>query len=1056
MPTIHILNILVEGDKMDRKEALHIFVKNNIALFLFKKFPFGNYKKIRHDFYFDNQTKHLGIPKNKEIAKCAIDFLIENGVINDKNKLEEVLNLPFFDKYIINDELIRETLEMRKSTISIVDVKKLSDSMIRDRIKQELKKQIIDESTADIQRAIENKKHEYMLIPSVLDESEYKEPEIITNAVSSSTQFIPWWKKLGLKSDPFPEQSGLAGIAKIMYEEVVFKTPIFKRFVAITKEYPNELFKNRLFLGDFGSGKTTLFDYLEKPFYNVKVFNVYIMLYAEQDFQSLLIKFRAMFYDCLCRIFKLLYQTDPNNWIKSNDTQDRIQELLEKLVAKGDMLGLVVFIDDLHKNKDELQVALKFINNLQIIRDDFIRSNPNLKIAFFIAGLMEWKTLIENDPQYSGSYAKYEIIPEISADEAYEMLNKRLLAFAENSDSIREIDLKYVNKIYRGLPSRNEPITFRSFIKAALKEFENGNFQILTVNPIKIPEKTLKEIRGIIESNPILNDRFRTLLFGGGIQNITNRERTINLLIKTYLKTELSETSELIQQHKFEFQRLARSGLIQKVKSYDDGLKWVVCKELLEINKSIRKQFNLYLEDYLVKIYIKPRPFRKLKKEDTIAPKLKSIDHLIKNISHKETRDLLKVGRNGHKKILQQMERFETKTHSPELIIDCVANLTLMTKAIATLFEMQIPYEEQEDAFIREFYRDFWFSPTPVSEFINQISDVENKSNKSWYICGLYIDVFNQIVLLLEEEVVDSKCFKIPLANLSNEEIKEFRKIRKKWGNGDYFEVAELTTELFEPKFKNFLYNIFSILYGKYSNRLNRLDASSREYIIKNISQTRSKGFRVARSELEQLNRGNFKNFVVGSFNKGIGKKNWDQVFSHVFHPFSEKTISEFLSQFADINMIVSHRKKNSISSENQTLILSYILTSFDLIKKMNRAYHTLIQEGFFIEETEVSKKFRFSYNNLEDIDDLDPIRVTQNNAKRVIATLKRLKNNFKINLEDKITIEAYFHIAYREFYAILARLIRQSKPEIRQSGIMVNIQDIKGSSLTINSKNVN
>ena len=1039
---------------MERKEALNIFVKNNIDLLLLEKFSTAHFKRSKLDFFLDRNKKHIGVPKNKEIAECAASFLINNGAINDEKGLSKILNLPFFKKYIINDEFLRETLLLRDSTISSVDVKKLSDSKVKDQITQELRKQILEESTEDIQQAIADKKHEYMLIPSVLDESEFEEPTILESSDSSTDRFLPWWKKLGLKSDPFPEQSGLAGITKDMYEDVVYKTPMFEKFVSLTQEAPNELFKSRIFLGKYGSGKTTLFDYLGKPFNNVKIFNIYIQLYAEQDFNSLLIKFRSKFFEGLCDIYELLYDINPRQLIKSDDTQTKIMEMLDKLVIKGDMFGLIVFIDDLHKNEDELEVALKFINNLQIVRGELTRHNPNLKIAFFIAGLTEWKVVIENDPKYSGSYAKYEIIPKISSEEAYEMLNMRLLAFAANPDSIREIDLQYVKKIYRGLPSKNQPITFRSFIKAALLEFEKGNFSILTSDPIKIPEDKLMAIKGIIESNQILNERFNNLLFGGGIQNSVNRERTLKLLVKTYLEKGLMENSELLQQHKFEFQRLARSGLIQKLKS-PNGLIWVVRRELVEKSKLISKQYNLYLEDYLVKVYIKSKPVRKSKKEDRIALKLRPIDSLIKNITHKEARELLKASRGDHEKILQQLEQFETKTHSVKLTSDCISNLTLMTKTMATFFEMQVPYEKEERVFLREFYRDFWYPFSAVSEFINQISNPKNISEKSWYICTLYQDALNEIVKLLAEEVEDSRFFKIPLANLSNDEIMSFREIRRKWTENEYFDVAELITELFEPKFKNFIYNIFSILYGERINRLNRLDEQSKEYINKITYETNVKGFNVSRNELEHLNRGNFKNFVVGSFDKRVGKRNWNQIFSHVFYPLNEKQITDFLSMFAEINIIVSHRKKGAISSENQTLILNYLLTTFDLIKKMNSAYHTLIQQGFFIEETNVSKKFRFSFNDLKDIDGLDPIRVTSNNAQRVIAALKRQKNAFELDLEDKNTLEAYYHIAYREFLAIISRLIRQSKQETRQSEIKVTLQNIKGSAMIITTESV-
>ena len=362
--------------------------------------------------------------------------------------------------------------------------------------------------------------------------------------------------------------------------------------------------------------------------------------------------------------------------------------------------------------------------------------------------------------------------------------------------------------------------------------------------------------------------------------------------------------------------------------------------------------------------------------------------------------------------------------------------------------DFQIDYSEFE--FLREFWRDFWYSPGSMAEFLNQAEEDRKQGNKTWYVCALYQETYNEIIKFFKEEVEKSKYFMIDFPYLSNTEIIRFRDIREKWAEGEYFDVAELTTQILEEKFRTFLYNIFALLYGKRENRLIRIDASSRMYIRNNMEKERSRGFKVARNEFEQLNRGNYKNFMVGSFDRNIGKKNWVNIFSNIFSPLTENEVQKFLSAFAEINTVVSHRKNHALSSENQALLLNYVLTSFDLLKKMNKSYNILLDNGFFVEEKDNHVEFRFSFNDLEDKNELEPIIVGRNNAKRVIDALKRQRNKYVIDLEARENLEAYFHIAYREFFAILARLLNQSEQEIKQTGLSVKINRSKGSSVTL------
>jgi len=1030
------------NDLVDRNEALNLFIKGNFKLILSEPFPKEIFKKAKLTFFMDGH-KNVGVPRDEEIAGQAAYYFIRNGVISSEDKLCKVLSLPFFAKNIRNKEPFLELLRLQKSTIAIVEPKKLSEAEVREKVRQEIKQEIIEEQVQDIEDAIEKKREEYLLVPSILDQQEFEE---LVGEVepSAEEEFLPWWKHLKLTGDPFPIQEGLAKIADDLYEKVVYKTPIFEKHLVLMKESPEELFKDTIFFGEFGSGKTTLFDYLKKPLMNEKIFAIYIQLYAESTFQALLAKFNKKLFERLCELYELLYDADPRVWLKSPEFQDNIISMLQKFCADDNVKGLVIIIDNLHKNFDEFEIAMKFVNNLQLFKGELVRQIPNLNLGILIAGSAEWEKTIKNQPKFQGSYIRHETMPSITEEAAYEMLNKRLSAFATNPDTIKTIDIGFVRRIYRGLQNNKLPITFRSFIRAALDEFEKSNFTILSVDPVHLSKETLAEIKETIEWNKILKKRFDNILFGGGIQKEENRKKTLELLISTYLQRGIPETSKVFQDNKFGFQRLAKSGLIQKSTS-PSGFKWVVCKELDYANRTIMKEHNLSLEDYLTKIFVAPLHVRPAKVTKT-TEELGRIDSLINVIANKEVKGLARASRDKHEAIIEQMERHERTPESANAVSDCITSLALLTKALARFLGLEVAHKD-DMGFMKEFWKDFWFSPGEVSEFINQAERFGELrlDEHVWYSCMVYRDAYTVLLGFFEDEVDKSRYMMIPIAGLTNDEIKQFHEIRNSWAKHSYFEVADQTSRLVEKKLRLFLFNVFTLLFGEQEARLSRLDKATREYILQNAKKDQVKGLGSSKNEFEQVNRGNYKNFMISSYDREVGRRNWTQVFKQVFAPLAENDIKNFLDMLAEFNIATSHVKQGAFGAEQQTRIFNYVLKSIDAVRKMNDAYRRLVETGLHVVEEPIEqRKFYFSLLDLEDKDSLTPAFAKDTNAKRIVAQLLS-QDQLAIDLEDSQFIESLFSIAYREFMTILARLIIQTPMEAKKTGIRVEIVNSRG-----------
>jgi hypothetical protein len=1040
------------GDCMDPEEALNLFVSSHFKLLLAPEFSYAVYKREKLNFFTENKKNLHGVPKDKDIAEQAIKYLIKNGVICDDSKLAEVFGLPFFKENIHNKEQIVGTLHLQKSTIAIIDPKKLSQSRYRHRLRKEIKEEIIQEQKDVIDKAIERKKEEYELVPSVLDGTDFAEPIPEEQEPADEDRFVPWWKRLKLSQDPFPTQEGLAPLAVDLYEKIVFKTPIFEKYVYLANSEPGELFKDTIFFGEFGSGKTTLFDYLEKPLLIEKVFTIYIQLYAEQSFQTLLTNFRKKLYDGLCEKHQLLYKNDPHPWLGSSDFQEGIEKLLTNFSANEDIRGFVTIIDDLHKDSDAFELAMKFINNLQIFKGELVRQIKNLRLAFFVAGSAEWERTIKNDPKYSGSYARQETMPPVTEEAAYEMLNKRLAAFATNLETIRTIDIGFVKRIYRGLQNNKLPITFRSFIQAALSEFGNGNFSILTVDPVHISKEVIVDIRGILESNKILKKKFANLLFGGGIQKEENRKRCLELLVLTYLKNGITEDTRELRENSFGFQRLVRSQLMQKAKLFGDRFKWVICKELSEQNHIVLQRHNLSLEDYLVKIYITP-VLMKAKKVEQISEELKRLDLVIKLLTNKEARNLAKASRTKHVHIIEEMDRFERLSDSGIIVRDCIESLALLTKAIARFMGLQIELTD-DLPLLTDFWKDFWIRPGEISEFLNQCARFENeRSNElGWYVCTLYCEAFSVLVKFFEDERDKSRIMVIPLAGLSNEEILWFREIREKWAKNEFIKVADLTVTIIGKKLGMFLFHVFELLYGDQENRLKNVDSSTRESILQKMKGDQEKGLGILRNEFEQVGRGSLKNFIVGTYGSPTGKQNWEFTFKRALSPLSEIELTRFLDISEQIDAAISQRKDNVANAEQQSRIHSFVLGALEITKRINMAYLLLLEKCLHVIETEGQARFTyyFSFSELKDKDRLSPIFVKPSNAERIAEQLIREKPLVKIDFEDSQTIESRFGIAYREFVTIIARLVKQSPAESKKTGLCVKIARSIGSTFTL------
>ena len=250
------------------------FFKTNSEIFQQPKFPKELYKTRKHD-YFIKHKKTVGKPKDSKISKIIVSYLIKNNVIKNEEELAVFLELPFFKKNIFNKDMFYEEIKLKNSNSEvIIDPSKIKKAEYVTGLKKKFKDEAITESAQDlheqknkVQEKIRQKKKELESIPTRLDDTEIEEPA----ETKANKDHLEWWQVLNLKEDPIPDQEGFQRIDTGYYDNIVVKTNIFGRYVNYSNNLQDQIFKNTVFYGEFGSGKTSFFDYLKQTLSKNKI-----------------------------------------------------------------------------------------------------------------------------------------------------------------------------------------------------------------------------------------------------------------------------------------------------------------------------------------------------------------------------------------------------------------------------------------------------------------------------------------------------------------------------------------------------------------------------------------------------------------------------------------------------------------------------------------------------------------------------------------------------------------------------------------------------------------
>ena len=290
----------MNGLYMDQKERVLLgFIKENLNLLINKKCDQNYLKELRRKYFIDRHKKKAGMPSLKEITKKTIVYLIKTKKIKSVDRIDEIRQTHELFRNNLNDTSYFEHffLDRRESFLSKEDLSEMqTEEFLRSKEKKIIET-IVKEKGDQIDEKIKIKEEELNSFPSKLDLEIFSEPEPPIIEENSDEE---WWQALRLTSDPFPRQEGLDKIPEEFYEKIIYKNKLIRSFSdKIKSNRIRVLNKGTMILGNYGTGKSTFFDYISPTLMKNQIFPIRMTFLPENNTRGYLSKFETKLFEFL-------------------------------------------------------------------------------------------------------------------------------------------------------------------------------------------------------------------------------------------------------------------------------------------------------------------------------------------------------------------------------------------------------------------------------------------------------------------------------------------------------------------------------------------------------------------------------------------------------------------------------------------------------------------------------------------------------------------------------------------------------------------------------------
>lgn len=810
---------------MDRKEAIGRYLRKNLLKLTSTETTKELEKALRRSFFEDNHLKGEARFTAQEVAEEVSKYVIKTRTLSEDEFINELFTIPF-----IRDSIQKQKLEIiydsstQKSSLffSTADLPKLNQEdflrKIEDEYESRAKHKFEEEVKSEkdeiekIKSELTKKKEELQKFESELNklppnlgteelerEVEKVDPVELENASTS------WWKRLGFPQNPFETNQGLAGISENRYEDVIVKTPLVREYSKKFGDNP-EIFagKTIMLIGDFGSGKTTIFQYLSYLATAHGLLPLLIILNPTQSVSTLTDVFLEEVIESLSESFVTMRKYDPRSERPTGNLSRYALELFKEL-QKESPHGFLVFIDGLHKSDAYLPQVLEFLKQIQNIQEYI--SIKGVKIGFFIAGSPLWESELERKPSLSGSYYSKDNVPVLTEEYAIEAIEKRISLYPSGNIQPITIDKSALRQTFKVLSERlKKGVTFRDFLDHIRERLEVNQFEEIGLS-VRIHIETVDAVRA----------SFRTTALASNLNALLN-EITVSPQLRIasqritpmILKSGVSEDQAIFKSNRGVFYLLMKYDLIvqRKVES-GASFRWYFSDEFINVLLGISQRLKLTPYRILAAMFEEETLTKEQETTSIYASSVNLLRDLVSTWkdSQPNIANLLSQCREGLNRINQHMK--EMNRLQPTDLENPIMNVVRSLDSI-----MNFTSSEQDDF---EVFANSWIAP-------ENIDKIREFSDKNIIIPTVPHDIYGllhnhnkyifQLLNLLSNLIKGESIVRLVDRKLSSSQMLSIHELRMRFLSQSYEEVINGVCSAIEKTLRDVVYYCMRALWG--------------------------------------------------------------------------------------------------------------------------------------------------------------------------------------------------------------------------------------------------
>ena len=942
---------------MDRKEALNRYIKENIVKLTSEKANKNVEKKIRKGFSEKHNLKSDARFSGKDVAEEVAKYIVITQSLSKSDFISQIQKISFiglelseaqldviYDTYskdnsliissddlpkLSSEEYIRKIqnkfVEKAKNRVEkdnelvLLEIEKLRDELLKEReeikkFKSELNELPENLSIDEIEKKIEKPDQE----------------RIIDGSVS-------WWKKLGLAQNPFDTNTGLYGITKEKYEDVIVKTPLVKKYREELDTTPNFIVgKTIIISGDFGSGKTTFFQYLSNYAIAKGISPINIILNPSPNVSSLTNFFLEQLYESLSDIFTEINKYDPRVQINSENYYISCLELFKELRNSAPR-GFIVFIDGLHKSEIYLPQTLEFLQQIQNVSEYF--SQKDIKIGFFIAGSLLWDSELKNKPSLSGSYYRQESIPPLTEELAVDAINRRINLYSGEEPSLMIIERKGLINAFNILKNRlNKGITFRDFLDHIRERLELNQFEEVGLS-VKIHIETAEAVNATLLNTP-LGETYKSILRDISYSTVL-RSVFKETVLKIFKNRGVTESDELFKNNKGAFYLLQRYDLIVQRRRPDESyFRWYLSDEFLRTILTASENLKLTPTRTIAAAFTEQSMMKNTESNLIYGSSLERINTLISTWqdSIPEVASLLEISKESINQITKDLS--ESKQINPKNLQISMINII---KSINIIVNSKHKEEDQLELFANS-----WIAPENIDEINKFLLDIDKVKENGPNLYAVHYNnnkLTSQLLTLLSDLVKGESISRLEGRNLLVKEFETINNLRNKFFSQGYSQVVEGVYINLEKNIRNVVYPCLRAIWGNEVLKVLPSDISAK---IKGLS-TRGHPRTKRPNDVNFLYDISRSEYTKVLLSKPIEKA----LFSDILNEADLKKLRENLELTFSLADRTAHNDRESYFREHATEILD-ILKTFPWILEI---FHSITFKFFVMCDVELYNK---------------------------------------------------------------------------------------------------